>query len=89
MDWGSWGAQLILAVVPVITALVVWGIRLIVPKIPRFLLPILAMGLPFALTLLTNYIAGHQLNPALMALLGAAATWLREIISTLREHGGA
>ena len=87
MDWSSLGAQAILALVPVVTVLVVSGIRAVVPKIPRFLLPILATALPFALTLLTNYIGGHTFSPALAALLGASATWLREIVSTLQEHG--
>lgn len=87
MDWMAVASQAVVALVPVVTMVVVWGIRLLIPKIPRVALPVIAMALPFVLTLLTNYIGGHELNPMMGALLGAAATWLREIISTLNEHG--
>lgn len=87
MDWMAWSAQLVMAVVPVLTMLVVWGIRKLIPLIPRVVLPFLAMGLPFVLTLLMNYIGGHEFNPVVGALLGAAATWLREVITTIQEHG--
>jgi len=87
MDWDALLSQAILALVPVVTVLVVSGIRLLIPKIPRVALPFLAMGLPFVLTLLTNYIGGHQFSPLVGALLGAAATWLREVITTMQQHG--
>ena len=87
MDWTNVGAQAILALVPVATMIVVWGIRQLIPKIPRVALPILAAGLPYALTFFASYVSGHEFSPIVGALLGAAATWLREIISTLQEHG--
>jgi len=87
MDWTLLGSQAILALVPIVTMVVVWGVRLLIPKIPRVALPILAMGLPFALTFLVNYTTGHELSPIVAALLGAAATWLRELISTIQQHG--
>lgn len=86
MDWNSWVAGLIVALVPPVTALVVWAIRMLVPKIPRVALPILALALPWLLTLLVNYTTGHEFSPLVAALLGAAATWLRELINTLGEH---
>lgn len=87
MDWTLLGSQAILALVPVVTMVVVWGVRLLIPKIPRVALPILAASLPFALTFLVNYIGGHTFSPLAMAALGALATWLREIISTVQQHG--
>lgn len=87
MDWMSLAGQAVVALVPVVTMVVVWGIRQLVPQIPRVALPVLAMALPFGLTLLTNYMGGHQFSPIVGALLGAAATWLRELISTLQQHG--
>lgn len=87
MDWMDVAAQAVIALVPVATMVVVWLIRLMVPKIPRVALPVLAMALPFGLTLLTNYVGGHEFSPILGALLGAAATWLRELLSTINQHG--
>jgi hypothetical protein len=87
MDWTLLGSQAILALVPIVTMVVVWGVRLLVPKIPRVALPILAAGLPFVLSFFVDYIGGHTFSPLVAALLGAAATWLREIISTIQQHG--
>jgi ABC-type glycerol-3-phosphate transport system permease component len=87
MDWNAVLSQAVIALVPVVTMVVVSGIRALVSKIPRLALPILAVALPFALTLLTNYIGGHQFSPLVGALLGAAATWLREVITTMQQHG--
>jgi len=87
MDWTLLGSQAILALVPIVTMVVVWGVRLLIPKIPRVALPILAMGLPYVLTFFVNYVGGHEFSPLVGALLGAAATWLREVISTIQEHG--
>ena len=89
MDWTLLGSQAILALVPVVTMVVVWAVRLLIPKIPRVALPMLAMGLPFLLTFVTNYIGGHEFSPLIAALLGAAATWLRELISTIQQHGAS
>lgn len=89
MDWTNLGAQAILALVPIVTMIVVWGVRKLVPKIPRVALPILAASLPFALSFLASYISGHTFSPLVAALLGAAATWLREIISTIQQHGSS
>lgn len=89
MDWLALGAQAILALVPVATALLTFAVRTVIPKIPRFAIPVVAMGLGFALTWVHAAAAGPEVafNPLLGAALGAAATWLREMISTVNEHG--
>jgi MFS superfamily sulfate permease-like transporter len=88
MDWQSLGAQAILALIPVVTALIVFGLRKVLPKIPRYLIPLLAMLVGFGLSWLNNYIAATpDVTPLVAALLGAAATWVREIVSTIQEHG--
>jgi len=87
MDWTLLGSQAVLALVPIVTMVVVWGVRLLIPKIPRVALPVLAMGLPYVLTFFVNYVGGHEFSPLVAALLGAAATWLRELISTIQQHG--
>lgn len=87
MDWNNVGAQAILALVPIVTMVVVYGVRRAVPKLPRFSIPILAMALGFILTYVQNELGGPAVTPLTAAILGASATWLREIISTIREHG--
>ena len=88
MDFTALGAEAILALVPVLTALLVFGLRKLLPKIPRVAIPIIAMALGFVLSWLNNYISvTPTVTPLVGALLGAAATWLREIVSTFNEHG--
>jgi MFS superfamily sulfate permease-like transporter len=88
MDFNSLGAQAILALVPVLTALLVFGLRKLLPKLPKVSIPIIAMALGFVLSWMNNYIeATPTVTPLVGALLGAAATWLREIVNTFNEHG--
>lgn len=87
MDFNALGVQAFLALVPVVTTLIVFGIHKVIPSIPRVALPILAAVLPLGVALLNNYIGGHQFSPLVAAALGAAATWLREIVNTISEHG--
>jgi len=87
MDWNEISIKALQAIVPVLTLIVVGLIRLVLPRIPRAFLPILAAILPFGVAVLTNYLTSATLNPWLMLILGAVATWLRELISTINEHG--
>jgi hypothetical protein len=87
MDWNDISFKALSALVPVITLVVVGLIRLILPKIPRTFLPLLALLLPTIVSLLSNYLGNTTLNPWLMLVLGGLATTLREIISTIQEHG--
>ena len=89
MDWPALGAQAILALVPVVTMLIIWVARKFVPKLPRFTIPIIAMALGFLLTMVQGMLGGPAVAPLVAALLGACATWLRELINTIQEHGGA
>lgn len=86
MDWNSWGVQLVMAVTPVVTTLLVWGLRLLIPKIPRVALPVVAMLLPVAASWFYSFAGGGQFTPVVAALLGAAAVWLREIVNTFQQH---
>ena len=89
MDWKALGLQALSALVPIVTVVVVYYVKLLVPKIPRVALPIVAALLPMGVAFFTNYIAGHTFDPFVALLLGAAATWLREVVNTLNEHGAA
>jgi hypothetical protein len=86
MDWTQPLTQFIVAITPVVTTLVVWGIRKLVPKIPRVALPIIAMLLPVAASWVASLAMGTNFTPIVAALLGAAAVWLREVVNTLQQH---
>ena len=86
-DWTAFGASAVTALIPVVTALVIYGGRLIVTKVPRAFIPIVAVTLGTGLDFLYAFISGGAFNPFVGVLLGAAATWLRELISTIQEHG--
>ena len=86
MDWTDPLVQFIAAVTPVVTTLLVYLIRKAMPKIPRVALPVIAMLLPVAASWGASMATSADFRPVYAALLGAAAVWLREIVSTLQEH---
>jgi hypothetical protein len=86
-DWTNFGVTAIQALIPVVTALAIWVGRAYVEKTPRALIPIVAVVLGTGLDMLTAYISGGVFNPVVGVLLGATATWLRELVSTYVEHG--
>lgn len=78
------GAQAILAVGAIATAFVVWGFKLLISKLPAnvilFAVPVLGIAINYAVA----YLAGHPpADPMLAALSATAATWLRELVTTL------
>lgn len=86
-DWTNFGVTLIQALIPVVTGLAIWFGREFVAKTPRVLVPIVAVVLGTGLDMLHSYITGGPFNPVVGALLGAFATWLRELVNTYAEHG--
>lgn len=86
-DWTSFGITAIQALIPVVTTLAIWFGREFVTKTPRVLIPIVAVLLGTGLDMLTAYITGGAFNPVVGALLGASATWLRELVNTYAQHG--
>ena len=86
-DWSAFGVTAIQALVPVVTAVAIWLGRAVVAKVPRAFIPIVAVSLGTAFDFLVAYANGGVFNPVLGALLGATATWLRELINTVAEHG--
>ena len=79
-------AQAITLLTPIVVPFLVWAIRMVLPKIPRVALPILAMGLGSAIQWLST-LAGNVADPVAGALLGLAAVGAREIVNTLQQHG--
>ena len=86
-DWSAFGVDAISALVPVVTAVFIWAGRVLVVKVPRALIPIVAVTLGTGLDFLTAFITGGVFNPVVGALLGASATWLRELVDTIAKHG--
>jgi hypothetical protein len=86
-DWTNFGVTLIQVAIPVVTSVAIWFGREFVAKTPRVLIPIVAVVLGTLLDFLNAYVTGGVFNPVIGALLGASATWLREIVSTYAEHG--
>ena len=86
MDWQNLGAQAILALIPVVSMVLTWVVRQLVPKIPRIALPVIAVALGFVVTAVQNYMGGVGVTVVETAALGAAATWLNEMITTFKEH---
>lgn len=87
MDWNDVAAKAILALVPVVTMIVTWGVRAVAPKLPRVTIPFVAMALGAAISYLLQLAGGPGVAPLVAVLLGAAATWLREVLSTIQQHG--
>jgi hypothetical protein len=71
---------LIPVLVPLIVALAKWG----VPKLPTWILPILAPALGAALDYLSTLATGSAANPAVGALLGSAGVGLREVVDQVK-----
>lgn len=86
-DWSAFGVSVVQALVPVVTALSIWLGRALVAKVPRAFIPIVAVSLGTVFDFLVAYLSGGAFNPVVGALLGASATWLRELIDTVAEHG--
>ena len=88
MDWTSVAVDLILAVTPVLTMVLLWGLKVAWSKVPGsavvFLAPVLGIVINFAL----NWYQGHPVaNPVIAAAAGMLAIALREFISTLSTKG--
>ena len=73
--------QLILVLVPIL----LYGMKLVVPMIPKWLIPILAPILGAALDILNSYLTGHSLSPMTGAVLGGLGVWLREVIDQVKK----
>jgi len=81
-------AGAITALIPVLTPVAVYWVRRLLTKIPRALIapvvaPLIGIMLDFALAWVTD----GQANWKWGAVLGAAGTWLRDVIGVAIKHG--
>jgi hypothetical protein len=74
-----------LAIIPVLTPLIIAGVKLLMPKIPTVVLPFLAPVLGAAIDLIAHFATGANLNVWLSAGLGLAGVGLREIVDQSKQ----
>lgn len=88
MDWNQTGADLILAVTPIVSMVIVWALKLAWSRIPAsvvlFAAPVAGILANFALNAITGM---HPSSIVVAAALGLLATTLREWITTLSGKG--
>jgi hypothetical protein len=88
LDWAQLGADVVTALVVPLTVVVVWLVRKAIPKIPRAVLPFLALAGGPAINAVLSAISGIESQSLIVgALLGAAGVWTREAWTTFKEHG--
>lgn len=76
-----------LGLIPVLTPLIIAGVKLLVPKIPGAWLPVLAPVLGLVLDLISHFTTGSNLNVWLAAGLGLAGVGVREAVDQVSKAG--
>lgn len=84
MDATAWVQMLI----PVLVPLMIAAGKVLVPRIPGWLLPILAPVLGGIVDAAAAYASGGTANPVLSMALGSAGVGLREIVDQMRRASG-
>jgi len=77
-----------LALIPILTPIIIAGVKLLAPKIPSALIPILAPILGAALDIIGSLSTGAATNIWLAAGLGLAGVGVREIVDQLKTATG-
>lgn len=77
-------------ITPVVVPLVLTGVKRVLPKLPSFMIPILAPVLGVAIDFVNTFALGHSSNLALAAVAGLAGVGLREVKENLKPstNGG-
>ena len=83
-DAAQLGADAINALIPVAVPLLIWGMKTLVPKLPKQSLPMIALGLGVAADWVIAFAAGGDFTPIVGALLGLAGVGLREATKHLK-----
>lgn len=76
--------QIVTFATPVIVPLVIAGIKALKPKIPTWLLPLIAGPLGALLEYINHLVMGGNMNIAVAVLLGLAGVGVREVVDQLR-----
>lgn len=72
-------SDIVLALTPVISLAATAGVRALIPKIPGWLVPVVAALIGVSPDLITHLVTGSAQSPLVAALLGLAATGLHQI----------
>jgi len=82
------GAQLIPQLVSIVVIpFVVYLVRLGLPKIPRIAVPVVVFALASLADYLGGLVTGGTFSVLTAAAITAGAVLLREVVTTLQEHG--
>ena len=81
MDWKTLFVPIVIALVPIIVAL----LKRFIPPSQAWLYPLLATGLGALLDTVSQYATGTSLGPRWGAVLGLAGVGLREVVDQLRN----
>ncbi len=81
------GVSVITALIPILVPFVVYGVRLLIPHIPRVALPLIAVVGGLVINAFDSFVAGADANILVAALLGAAGVFIREVFNTFQKHG--
>lgn len=76
------------AAIAIITPLIIAGVKMLVPRIPRAWLPVIAPVVGCALDVIAHFATGSALNPTVALVLGAAGVGLREVVDQVKQAGG-
>lgn len=76
--------DLITYLTPLIALGVTWALNKVMPKIPNFLVPIIASGLGLLTNFINAYATGHSVNWVVALGLGLAATGVHQIQAQLK-----
>lgn len=78
--------DLTVMLIPVVVPLLIAAIKKLIPKIPGWMLPVLAPILGAAVDIASFYATGVSLGPVWGAALGSAGVGLREVIDQLKQR---
>ncbi len=78
--------DLTVMLIPVVVPLLIAGIKKVLPKIPGWMLPVLAPLLGAAVDIASFYATGQSLGPVWGAALGSAGVGLREVVDQLKQR---
>jgi len=86
--WSDIAVEAIKGLTAPLIVVIVWAVRkYVVPKVPRAAIPVAVMLLGYGADFLVSMATGTTMSPLGGVLIGSAAIALREIVTTLQEHG--
>lgn len=86
-DWKPLIAQFVTALTPFAVYFAIKGLKLVLPKVPSWVIPLVAMGLGYGVTALASITLPVGSEWYLGPLLGAASVVLNEVVKALNEKG--